>query len=154
MWPIITWLVDMAIATAIYAGIAYGLYYLFAPGQPKPKPPGKYHYDLPTAEEGRPFPILFGKCRIRGLNAISPIFNKSRTVIESEKYGNAILYYAGVHLGVCGPNIDGIKQIWFGETIVWPNDKKPSVEAEDNLTFCSIDAENCWWLGLRLRRRG
>lgn len=141
MFAIIAWLVWSIV---VPAAIAYGISYFLATKPEKLKPPvGKYHYDLPTAEEGRPLPVIGGKVRLRGLNAISPIFNKRRIFMESRTYGAATLYMVGLHLGV-GIGKIHIKQLWFGETVVWPADKQPSIEAADGVTHAEVDAEECW----------
>lgn len=50
----------------IAALVAYAL----APKPPSPKPPGLEDIEAPTADEGRPIPVLFGTRRIKGPNVI------------------------------------------------------------------------------------
>lgn len=56
---------QIAIALVISA-IGYAL----APKPPRPKPPGIGDLDIPTAEEGRPIPVVFGRVRVRGANVV------------------------------------------------------------------------------------
>lgn len=62
MWTqLIVW-----IATSIVASI-------LAPKPPKPQPPkpaGLGEFDLPTAEEGRPIPVVFGTVLVRSPNVV------------------------------------------------------------------------------------
>ena len=51
------------------------LAYLLRPKPPSgprggPKPVGLEDFDLPTAEEGRPIQVLFGKKRLKGPNVV------------------------------------------------------------------------------------
>jgi len=43
---------------------------LLAPKPPKPKPAALADFDVPTAEEGRPIPVVFGTVLIRGPNVV------------------------------------------------------------------------------------
>lgn len=54
--------------------IMVALAYFLRPKPPKPpsppKPTGLEEFDIPTAEEGRPLQVLFGKRRIKGPNVV------------------------------------------------------------------------------------
>lgn len=50
----------------IAALVAYAL----APKPPTPKPAGLDDIDAPTADEGRPIPVVFGTAKITGPNVI------------------------------------------------------------------------------------
>ena len=41
-----------------------------APKPPVPKPAELSDFDVPTAEEGRPIPVVFGTVKVRGSNVI------------------------------------------------------------------------------------
>jgi len=41
-----------------------------APKPPKPKPAVLSDFDVPTAEEGRPIPVVFGTVTVKGANVI------------------------------------------------------------------------------------
>jgi len=66
MWEII---VQIVIAMAV----SYGLSYAFKKTASQMKPEGKEGFDLPTAEEDRPYPVVWGCRRVQSPNAISPI---------------------------------------------------------------------------------
>lgn len=44
--------------------------YALAPKPPSPKPAALGDFDVPTAEEGRPIPVVFGTVTITGPNVI------------------------------------------------------------------------------------
>ena len=50
----------------ISAVVAYAL----APKPPKPKPASLADFDIPTAEQGRPIPVIFGTVLVTGPNVI------------------------------------------------------------------------------------
>lgn len=50
--------------------IASYVAYALAPKPPKPKPASLSDFDIPTAEEGRPLPMIFGTHLVRGPNVI------------------------------------------------------------------------------------
>lgn len=101
----------------------------------------KQNIEFPTAEEGRPFPVLFGMRRIKGINAVSPFLYRRRYMSDHHDV-LATLYYIAVHLGVCQANIDGIKQIWFGDTCAWPTVKDSTDFASDSQTTALFTLAN------------
>ncbi len=115
-----------------------------------PKPAGKEAFQLPTAEEGRPFPVIAGKRKVKSPNAVSPIFYlwaKAKKVGGggfTKQYTAAYYYFIGLHLGVCQADIDGIKQFGLGDTCLWPTLDDPTSEAADGQTTLSINAYECW----------
>lgn len=44
--------------------------YALAPKPPKPKPAALSDFDIPTAEQGRPIPVVFGTVLVTGPNVI------------------------------------------------------------------------------------
>lgn len=44
--------------------------YALAPKPPSPKPARLKDFDIPTADEGRPIPVVFGTVRVTGSNVI------------------------------------------------------------------------------------
>lgn len=44
--------------------------YALAPKPPSPKPPALEDFDIPTAEQGRPIPVVFGTVTITGANVV------------------------------------------------------------------------------------
>lgn len=63
MWP--AWVI-YTIITVVSAGIAIAL----SPKPPKPKPASIEDFQIPTSEEGRPLPVIFGTVRVRGPNVL------------------------------------------------------------------------------------
>lgn len=43
---------------------------VLAPKPPKPKPAALSDFEVPTAEEGRPIPVVFGTVTIKGPNVV------------------------------------------------------------------------------------
>lgn len=50
--------------------IAAVVAYATAPKPPTPKPPGLEDIDVPTAEEARPIPVVFGTVKVTGPNVV------------------------------------------------------------------------------------
>lgn len=44
--------------------------YVLAPKPPKQKPPSFEDFEFPTAEEGRPIPVVFGTVQVTGPNVV------------------------------------------------------------------------------------
>jgi hypothetical protein len=145
VFQLIPFLWQMFVAMAVSTGVSL----LLARKQKGAKPAGKEDFDLPTAEEGRPYPVLFGCRRIRSPNAVSPLIQlsvkakKKRSGIGS-KTTVAHYYSVGLHLGVCQANIDGIRQIWVADTCVWPVLNDPTSQASDGQTLATIAAGECF----------
>jgi len=141
VWPaLVVWLVWTLIATAVSTGIAYLLRQ-----KPKGNPAGSSAFNLPTATEGRPLPVIRGCRRYRGPNAISPIFNYH--VEKKEKHHGATIalyYYVSLHMGICQANVDGVLQIWVADTCVWPVLNDPTIRAAEGVTTSWIAAPYCF----------
>ena len=58
MW----YLLGIVLATIVSAALA--------PKPPEPKPAALSDVDAPTAEEGRPIPVVFGAVLLRGANVV------------------------------------------------------------------------------------
>lgn len=56
------YLVVMVVATLVSQALA--------PKPPEPKPASLSDVDVPTAEEGRPIPVVFGAVLLRGANVV------------------------------------------------------------------------------------
>jgi hypothetical protein len=92
---------------------------------PKPKAPtaaALEDFDFPTAEEGRPIPVVFGTVDIQGANClwtgdltIKPI--KKRSGFSKSTVGYK--YSMGFHLGLCHGPVDAITRLEWGEKVVW-----------------------------------
>lgn len=116
----------------------------------KRKPLTAADFDIPTAEEGRPIPMIFGKKLCKGPNVVwygdinaVPIYKKVRTGLFNHKRQlQGFMYYMGMHMILCQGNTDGVKQIWVGEKCLWPVVNDPSQQAADGQTTATIAASN------------
>ena len=145
LFQLIPFLWQMFISTAISTGISL----LFAARQKGPKAAGKEDFTLPTAAEGRPYPVLFGCRRLRSPNAVSPIIELRANAMKKKaglfkKQTVAHLYHIGLHLGVCQANIDGIRQIWVADKCLWPSLNHPETQTGDGATTATIAAGECF----------
>jgi len=137
MFEIISWLF---VYVVLPAALAYGITLLLPQKTEKPKT-GEQKITLPTATEGRPFPVLFGCRMIRGLNAISPLLFKY-SYYNSTKDTAANIYFASFHLGVC-LCLDGVKQIWWGGKCAKPY-KDPNSYLDDGETTIHLSSTFLW----------
>lgn len=60
-----TFLVQLVIAIALAL-----ISYMLMPKPKQPKPPAAQDMDAPTAEAGRPVPVVFGQMTVKGLNVL------------------------------------------------------------------------------------
>ncbi len=61
----------MGFFTQLLVGIALQVIgYLLMPKPPAPEPPQLSDWDDPTAEAGRPIPVVFGSMTIKGMNIL------------------------------------------------------------------------------------
>lgn len=58
-------LIQIAVAIALNV-----LAYILAPKPKSPKPPAASDWEDPTAEAGRPLPVVFGTITVKGLNIL------------------------------------------------------------------------------------
>lgn len=58
------------ITALVILGISAALSYFLAPKPAEPKPAALSDFSIPTAEEGRPIPVVFGTVLITGPNVI------------------------------------------------------------------------------------
>lgn len=63
VWPV--WAIYVALTV-----VSVGLSILLAPKAPSPPPAELEDFDAPTAEEGRPIPVVFGTVKITGSNIL------------------------------------------------------------------------------------
>jgi len=99
--------------------------------------------EMPTVEEGVVYPVVFGTPkRIEGYaiawwgdTSNAPIIEKhSQWTLfgtKTTKTTVAWKYFVGMHLKLCHSNIDGIKQIWVGDSMAWPDSSGASGPASD-----------------------
>lgn len=61
----VAWLIPLLIGIALNI-----IAYLLMPKPKQPKPPAAKDMENPTAEAGRPLPVIFGEITIKGLNVL------------------------------------------------------------------------------------
>lgn len=96
--------------------------------RPKPKiesqrPPGLGDFNFPTAEEGRPIPLVWGRVLTQGPNVVwygdlrtDVLFKKIKTgLFSSKRTAVGYKYYLGVQMALCRGQIDGVRQVWIGD---------------------------------------
>lgn len=108
--------------TVIYMVIAAVISIALAPKPPKPKAATLDDFDLPTAEEGRPVPVVFGTLRVAGPNVLWYGDLRSKAIKKSGLTGSTTVgykYYLGIHFGICHGPIDAILKIDVGEKVAW-----------------------------------
>lgn len=100
----------------------------------RPKPPienaqpaGLGDFSFPTATEGRPVPIIWGKNRIKGPNVVwygdffqDPITQKVKTgLFSSQRITKGYRYNIGMQLAICrGPDVV-LKKVYIGDEEVF-----------------------------------
>lgn len=136
-------------AIAIYIAtlvISTAVSYALAPKPEKPKPAELDDFQFPTAEEGRPIPVVFGTVRITGANVIwygdlsssgikgggttvngglvgallGPIFSgfkKKKKKVQQQTVG--YWYSMGLHLALCYGEVDAILKIEADDKEAW-----------------------------------
>lgn len=91
-------------------------------------------FSLPTAEEGRAIPVVFGKCRIRGANIVwygnlnvVPITEKVKTgLFSSTTITKGYTYYMDVQAALCHGQVDSIIKFRF--------DDKETIQSQSAIT--------------------
>ena len=118
---------------------------------PKDALPGKF--ESPSIEEGVPYPVVFGMPK----RIESPTMAWWGDILEQPIWDNyrepsgpfntkrkwfitGYKHYMGVHFIPCHGVIDGIKQIWVGEKILWPSLTNENALAADGETSISLNA--------------
>lgn len=84
------------------------------PGDLTGGPAGISQFDLPTATEARPIPIVFGTCLVKSANVLWYGDLSSRALGEGGQT-TAWRYFLGIHYGICMGPVDSLRQIYFDE---------------------------------------
>lgn len=89
---------------------------LYKPPKVKPDAFGK-----PTSIEGRPWPLVFGRCRVNAPNVMwwgdtrtEPIRQRTGLIL-GRKQTVGFKYHVGMQLGLCAGEIDEVSRIWMGD---------------------------------------
>lgn len=125
----------------LYAAITTGIGYLMARNQKSGmKAAGINEFKYPTAEEGRPLMVVWGKRRVISCNAICAPFHLR--IYKKKRHDSVVAfkYHIGLHLQICHA-ADGVKQLWMGGKCVWPTANDPTDEAADATVSGYIDAD-------------
>ncbi len=133
---IITMVIQMLVVTAITTGVSLLLAKRQKDGR---KPAGENEFTYPTAIEGRPLPVVWGKRRVLSCNAITPIFNLWSYRYRKKGKTVSFMYQCGLHLSICHA-ADGVKQIWVQERCIWPNPYNVTSEAADAAASANLGA--------------
>lgn len=133
-WALFWVVVKMAAVTAVTTGLSMLLAKRNKSGM---KPAGVTEFRYPTAIEGRPLPVVWGKRRVLSCNAITPAFDYTARKKKHKRQTAAYYYFAGLHLQVCHA-ADGVKQIWVAHKCLWPTVDDETAEAADATLTASI----------------
>jgi len=91
---------------------------------------GLEDFSFPTAAE-RPIPVVFGTCLVKGANVLwygdlsnRPIIEKTKQLFKTIKQTIGHRYYMGIQMGIChGPDAI-LREIRFGDDVVWSGTSK------------------------------
>lgn len=96
------------------------------PRSSKMKPADESEFDIPTAEEGREIPVLFGTRRLDSPNVVwwgdlksVAIKETVRSGFSKKKVTVGYKYYVGMHMILSNGPIDSIFEIWVGDKMAW-----------------------------------
>lgn len=93
-----------------------------APKPQGPKSAALDDFDFPTAEEGRPIPVVFGEVDIRGSNVLWYGNLKVKKMVKSGLFSSQTVgfkYYIDHHAGLCHGPVDQVNRILIGEKQAW-----------------------------------
>ena len=104
-------------AAVVLTAVSYAL----APKPPAPPPPqarqqqrtgsALQEFDAPTADSGRPIPVIFGTAVVRAPNVLHYSEKNSTEIQEKTKAE----YRMTIHYGICQGKIDNIRRVRIGE---------------------------------------
>jgi hypothetical protein len=111
-----TWAYIIVMAVVLILGVA------LAPKPQGPKAAEIEDFDFPTAEEGRPIPVIFGEVDIRGSNVLWYGDLEVRAIKKRSGFSKSTVghkYYIGWHMGLCHGPVDAVTNILVGEKQAW-----------------------------------
>lgn len=115
----------MAFYSLIYFVITTVLTIALAPKPPTPKAATLTDFSLPTADQGRNIPVIFGTCNITGSNCVwygdlttsqvrvHSLFSSSTTGYQ---------YFMGIHLVLGHGPFDSINKVYWDKKLTWMGD--------------------------------
>lgn len=107
-----TWGYLIVMVVVLILGIA------LAPKPPAPKAAALEDFDFPTAEEGRPIPVVFGDVMIRGSNILWYGNLKMKAIKKRSGFSKTTVgykYFIDTHHGLCHGPVDFVGHILIGE---------------------------------------
>jgi len=108
-----------AIVSIIITVISAILSAVLAPGPPPPpKPSSIDDINAPTADDGRPIPVVFGDVLVAGPNVV---WYGQLSWTERKNQGIVVgyRYFMGMHLAVCAGPVDKVSKILVGDRVAW-----------------------------------
>jgi hypothetical protein len=124
MWPqIIFYIVTLILSIAL------------APKPKGPRPAAIDDFELPTAEEGRPIPVVFGTVDITGANVLWYGDLSSSKIKKGSLFGSTTIgykYYLGFHLGLCHGPVDAIQRVTWGDKVAFSGSITANAEGSIN----------------------
>lgn len=111
-----TWAYLIVMVVVLILGIA------LAPKAQGPNAAEIDDFDFPTAEEGRPIPVVFGEIDIRGANVLWYGDLRVQAIKKRSGFSKSTVghkYYIGWHAGLCHGPVDAITNILVGEKQAW-----------------------------------
>lgn len=111
-----TWAYLIVMVVVLILGIA------LAPKAQGPNAAEIDDFDFPTAEEGRPIPVVFGEVDVRGSNVLWYGDLRVQAIKKRSGFSKSTVghkYYIGWHAGLCHGPVDAITNILVGEKQAW-----------------------------------
>lgn len=93
-----------------------------APKPKKPRAAAIEDFDVPTADQDRPIPVLFGTKRITGPNVVWYGDLSSRPIKKGNIFGSSVIgyrYYLGMHIALGVGPVDEMTRIETGDKEAW-----------------------------------
>jgi len=132
--------------------ISYVLSSLLAPKPPKPERAGLDSFDFPTAEAGRPIPVLFGRKLIKSPNCVwygdlQTERIKAKSLFSSTTIGYK--YFLSFHLVLSLQSCDALHEIWYDQKRRYPaglfSSAQESLTEYEDIQYATLFGES--WQG-------
>lgn len=106
----------------IYFVVTLVLSIALSPKPQKPRAAALDDFEFPTAEEGRPIPVIFGEMEVTGANVLWYGDLDVRAIRKRSGFSKATVgykYSVGFHLGLCHGEIDAVTRIAWDDKEAW-----------------------------------
>lgn len=110
------------IESFVYFLITLAISIALSPRPKAPKAAALEDFDFPTAEEGRPIPVVFGTVDITGPNVLWYGDLRIKSIKKRSGFSKATVgyqYYIGFHLGLCHGPVDAVTRVAWDQKEVW-----------------------------------